>query len=250
MKHEDRFGGERLTLLAARLSCLNSTSFLLITTLLLAPNAIAQTIYKCENADGVIEFTSEPCAENPEKIEIHIEAKEARPRAAHSSGPPVDPALLGQVFGKTPEEVIELIGVPAGTYIDDHVLSWLYPNACRSTEDGEECAEILFEDDQSFQITWLPRDTMEKSVRITQGFDGWRASGRVSEKPYTIADTNVEGLGKAEVVQRLGQPDVKKVFNGAEFWEYKKVPSGEGAEDLFVVYVEFDGDTVVKSVAN
>ena len=117
--------------------------------------------------------------------------------------------------------------------------------------DGQRtCPELLIEDGQMFQITWLPEAVMKKSIVAAQAIAGWERPGPVKDKAFLVSDTDIEGERKATVVRRLGQPDAKKVFNGREIWEYERVKLAAGSADTLTIFVEFEGDIVASSVGN
>ena len=58
------------------------------------------------------------------------------------------------------------------------------------------------------------------------------------------------GSVRAALVDKLGEPDVKCVFDAREVWHYEKVPMGKDDPRLLTIYLEFEGDRVVKSTGN
>lgn len=224
--------------------------------LLVAADAGA-AIYKCNTPDGV-EFSQSPCAKNAVRIDrakskTPATAADAAP-AADTAAPPANLIEIGEVGSLghgTKAEIVALLGEPAATYNKGRTEYWLYANAVRDLDEPERVfAEILVEDGRMFQINWLPEDVMRRSIESARGFAGWKPPASGGEKRFSVADTDVVGKSKREVTARFGEPDVKKVHAGAEWWEYHQVPLTPESPQTLTIYLEFDGDVVTNSVGN
>ena len=154
------------------------------------------------------------------------------------------------VLNKDPKKMIELIGEPAARYFDSTGEYWLYTSCSRTTDNRRLYPEFRISKGKSTQINWLPEDVMKKSVQVAKGFAGWKPPAEIKQKTYTMADSAVMGANKSFVLAKLGSPDFKRVFNGIEVWEYKKVPLNKTDAQLLTVFLEFDGDRVSKSMGN
>ncbi len=49
---------------------------------------------------------------------------------------------------------------------------------------------------------------------------------------------------------KFGQPDAKRIFDGREIWEYRKVKFSTESPSSLTVYLTFDGSIVAESAAN
>ena len=231
---------------------MDKTMILAAGVLLVAADAGA-AIYKCKTPDGV-EFSQTPCAQDAVRIDRE---KSPKPDAAPASGaasPPADLIEIGEVgsLGRgTKAEIVERLGEPAARYTKGRTEYWLFANAVRDLDEPERVfAEILIEDGQMFQITWLPEDIMHRSIETARAFAGWKPPASGGVKRFSVADTDVVGKSKREVTTRFGEPDVKKVHAGAEWWEYHEVPLTPDSPQTLTIYLEFDGDIVTNSVGN
>ena len=65
-----------------------------------------------------------------------------------------------------------------------------------------------------------------------------------------MKDTGVVGKTKADVIEKLGQPDVKKVFNGKEIWVYRKVKMAADKPETISIYLTLEDGKVTESVGN
>ena len=213
---------------------------------LLAPGMTLGAVYKCETPNGVV-FSQNPCAENAEEVEIR-DASPAQTTPGSSGGPvTIRSSLKGFDMAYTPDELLDKHGPPAARYTADNTSHWFYPNGCR-TEDGQvECPEFLMEDGTVFQITWLPEAIMKKSVAAARKIAGWTQPASVREKKFTPSDTNVKGKNKSTVTAKLGKPDLKRVFNGRELWEYRKVRMSSILSNTMTIFLEFEDDKVFSS---
>ncbi len=66
----------------------------------------------------------------------------------------------------------------------------------------------------------------------------------------SLAETAVKGQSKSQVVGKFGQPDAKRIFDGREIWEYRKVKFSTESPSSLTVYLTFDGNIVAESAAN
>lgn len=217
----------------------------------LCATAGAQSIYKCKTPGGVM-FSQKPCGEDAVKLSSKKSSgsTSATVRQSTRRQPTIDIEKFRRVGVSTAAEIIELIGPPAASYTHRGTEHWLYSNASKEINGQPVCPEILLENGESFQITWLPRETMLKAVVAANRFKGWERPGPVKDKPFVISDTDVQGENKTTVVRKFGQPDAKKVFNGHEWWEYEKVRLNSGDAQSYTLFLEFEGDTVASSAAN
>lgn len=156
-------------------------------------------------------------------------------------------AFLGS---KPLEKVIETVGEPAARYKDLNHEYLLYPNAVRVKDGVRSCCEVMFSKGKMTQINYLPEEVMKKSVEVVKGFGDWKPPEELKLKSFPILGTHVVGKTKVELVEILGQPDVKRVFNGMEVWDYQKVPMEKGSEKLLTLFVEFEGDKVSGTKGN
>jgi hypothetical protein len=163
----------------------------------------------------------------------------------------VDIKKFKYIGGKSFDDIIALVGQPAARYKAGDVDYWLYDNAFKEEEGKRKCPELLFEKGEVFQISWIPDEIMKKSVMVAKGFGDWTPPTEIKEKTFTVSDTGVVDKTKSEILENFGSPDVKKVFNGKEVWEYKKVSMGKEAPEMYVtIFLEFEGEKVVSSVGN
>ena len=227
------------------------SKLLVIGCLLAATQGYATSIYRCDTSGGVI-FSEKPCA--PDAIAIKTKSPQAlRNSPAGRPGGPL-PSVDFQKFNtlgvQSTEKIIAVVGRPAASYLHGDIEHWLYPNAIRRSELGSHCPEILLVDGKSFQIDWLPEPVMKKSVAIAGGFADWSPPTEIKEKSFDLADAEVAGSEKANIISSLGQPDAKRVFNGSEIWEYEKVRLAQDKADTVTIFLEFDGDFVTTSAEN
>lgn len=217
--------------------------------LLVCAEALGGSIYRCNTPEGVV-FSQSPCAKDAVRLD-----REAPPAPEESAAqePPaelIDIGEIGALGDGSKEAIVERLGQPAAKYVIDGTEHWFYPNATDESADQPVFAEMLIEDGQMFQITWLPEDVMRRSVPSARRIAGWVQPDRISEKHFDIADTDIVGNSKGDVAGKLGQPDAKKVFDGREWWEYRKVALSPDSSQTLTIYVEFDGDRVISSVGN
>lgn len=152
--------------------------------------------------------------------------------------------------GKTSAQVIEKVGAPAARYQGGLYEYWLYPNAVRERDGVRRCVEAVFKSGKMTQMNFLTEETMKKSVEIVKGFGDWAPSAEVKVKEFYALGTSMVGKTKTEVVEAFGQPDVRRVFNGKEVWDYQKVPMEKGSEKQLTVFVEFEDDKVSGTTGN
>ena len=72
----------------------------------------------------------------------------------------------------------------------------------------------------------------------------------IRKKSFSVGDTVVVGKSKSQVVSKLGQPDIKRVFNGRELWEYQDVQFAADNPETLNIYLTFEGDIVASSAGN
>ena len=211
---------------------------------------LSTQVYKCETASGVV-YSAQPCADDAQVVNVRSRSTggaAARPTAVNQ--PPIDTEKFDNLADLDAEAVLSEIGLPAGLYYNNDLEYWFYPNACRD-EGRRECVLLLVKDDRPVQINWLGEQEMQQSAEIARSFGGWRPPEQVRDKTYSITGLgDLRGLSKTTLVARVGQPDVKRVFNGVEIWEYRQVRMQPGASERLTMYVEFDGSEVVNSSAN
>ncbi len=219
--------------------------------MLSAAPAFAGSIYKCNTQDGVV-FSQRPCA--PDAIELKYGNSKRATQSTDGQERPtagmIDIRLFDKVGAKTAEAIVELVGHPAAKYIhngDDH---WLYPNAVKVEGERRLCPELYLRDGREYQISWIPEDTMKKSVIAAQGFSDWKEPSSIRKKTFSVGDTVVMGKTKSQVVSKLGQPDAKNVFKGREIWEYKDVQLAANNPETLTIYLTFEGDIVATSAGN
>ncbi len=225
--------------------------FSILVCVLACPSAMAKSIYKCKTASGIL-LSDKPCGKAAEQLSKK-ESSGHSSATSQQSGPPrsaIDIEVLDGLVAASPEETIEQIGPPAASYTHRGTEHWLYPNAVREEGGRRTCPELLFEDGRRYQITWLPEAIMQQSVIAANRFRGWKPSGPVQQKPYSIAQAAVVGESKSTVNRKMGQPDTKRVYNGRELWEYEQVRYDSGNADTVTIFLEFEGDTVSSSVGN
>lgn len=217
---------------------------------LLPASVAAQSIYKCRTPDGVM-FSEKPCGEDAVKLsEKRSSGTTSATRHQRSGSLPAVPIERFESLPQQAEAIIALVGPPAASYTHRGTEHWLYPNAVGEVSGVRACPEVLLEDGERFQITWLPEEVMQRAVVAAQAIGGWERSGPVVDKPFFATGTDLRGERKAAVVRRYGQPDAKKVHAGREWWEYERVPVSRDDPRQLTVFIEFDGDVVASSAAN
>lgn len=157
-------------------------------------------------------------------------------------------AKFDKVFNKTPEQVVEIAGDPAGSYVDGDSSYWLYPNVVREKDGVRTCPELMFKRGKVSQVNQILEETMKRSIAAAEKFKDWKPPANVKEKEFFLADTRIVGKSRAEVVEKLGEPDGKKVFNGLETWIYRKVRISAEDPQHITVYVEWEDDKVLRTV--
>lgn len=225
--------------------------FSILICVIACPGVMAKSIYKCKTATGIL-LSDKPCGDAAEQLSKKESSGHTSATSRQSESPrsAIDIAVVDELRGASPEATIERIGPPAASYTRRGTEHWLYPNAVREENSVRNCPEMLFEDGRRYQITWLPEAIMKKSVVAANRFRGWKPSGPVKQKSFTIAATGVVGESRSAVTRKLGQPDAKRVYNGQELWEYEQVRYESGNSDTVTIYIEFEGDTVSSSVGN
>lgn len=209
----------------------------------------AQTIYKCKTEQGVV-YSQSPCSDTAEKRTVNA------PAANADSGQAVSATFreLTQderfALGGRSEDILERFGAPAARYREGEEERWLYPNLGRIDDGQRLCAELHISEGSSYQITWLPEAVMRKSVQAARRIGDWQPPTNPARRNFFISGSDPRGLGKAGVIARYGQPDLKKVFNGAEIWEYRGIPMAADNPQRLTLFIEFEGDTVSQSMAN
>lgn len=219
--------------------------------LVLSPTlGLATQVYKCETADGPV-YSAQPCADDAEVVNVRSRSVSGPPsRPTATNQPPIDTALFEDLAEMNAEQILEDIGLPAAMYYNIDLEYWFYPNACRD-EGGRKCALLLIKDDKPIQINWLDEDEIRRSAEVARGFSGFRPPAQIREKTYSITGLgDIRGLTKTMVAARIGQPDVKRVYDGVELWEYRQVRPQPGSSQRLTMVVEFDGDRVADTRAN
>ena len=228
------------------------SKLLAIGCLLAATQGYATSIYRCNTPGGVI-FSEKSCAPGAFAIKTKSSRTTLRNSPAGRPGGPL-PSVDFQKFStlgvQSTEKIIAVVGRPAASYMHGDIEHWLYPNAVRRSELGSHCPEVLLVGGKSFQIAWLPEPVMKKSVAIASGFADWSPPTEIKEKPFDLADAEVAGSEKANIISSLGQPDAKRVFNGNEIWEYEKVRLAPDKAETVTIFMEFDGEFVTTSAEN
>ncbi len=208
------------------------------------------SIYQCKTAKGVV-FSQLPCAENAVRLDEKRSRSSQRPvkKWAGENQSEIDI----EKFNRLPwsqEEVIAYVGRPAATYTHDGTDHWLYPNAVKVTDGQRLCPELLFEDGQRFQMNWIPEKIMKKSVVAARKISDWKQPYPTKQKSFFVTDSGVVGDSKSRVLQKLGKPDAKRVFNGREVWEYEKVRFSNTNNETLTIFLEFENGKVVSSAGN
>jgi len=219
--------------------------------LIAAIPAFAGSIYKCNTQEGVV-FSQSPCAPDAVKLQSGTEQKSSRSTTAQSAPAAghIDVRLFDEVGAEDAETIIATVGHPAARYTHDGTDRWLYPNTVL-VEDGRRLSpELLLENGKHFQTTWIPEDVMKQSVKVAKRLANWRQPESVRDKVMSLAETAVKGQSKSQVVGKFGQPDAKRVFDGREIWEYRKVRFSAESPSSLTVYLTFDGSIVAESAAN
>ena len=91
---------------------------------------------------------------------------------------------------------------------------------------------------------------MKKRKAIALSLNGWRPSGKVVMKTFYVADTDVVGDSKNDILTRFGPPDEKKIFRGREIWEYYKVRNNLYDSKRLSVRFEFEDNIVTSSTGS
>lgn len=226
--------------------------FLLALGLLIAANpAFAGSIYKCNTQEGVV-FSQSPCAPDAVKLKsgtAQTSSQSADARVAPAAGS-IDVRSFDEVGGEDAETIIATVGQPAARYTHDGTDRWLYPNTVKIDDGRRLSPELLLENGKHFQTTWMPEDVMKRSVKVAKRLESWRQPESVRDKVIPLAETAVKGQSKSQVVGKLGQPDAKRIFDGREIWEYRKVKLSAESPTNLTVYLTFDGSIVAESAAN
>ena len=209
----------------------------------------AQTVYKCKTEQGVI-YSQSPCADDAEKRTVSPPSPASDDRAVGSGG--FRELSQDELFsiGGASEDILQRFGPPAARYRKGDEERWFYPNLGQIENGARLCAEIHISEGSSYQITWLPEAVMAKSVQAARRIGDWRPPTNPPRRNFFITGSDPRGLAKPAVVARYGEPDLKKVFNGVEIWEYQRIPmDASGAQNL-TLYIEFEGNSVSQSMAN
>ncbi len=213
--------------------------------------ALGASIYKCTTEEGVV-FSQSPCA--PDAVMLKSGGSKKPNPADAEAREPVEEAGDATIFDALGSEnadvIIDRAGQPEAKYTHDGTEHWLYSNYVKTSAGARVCPELLLENGRAFQVSWIPQDIMKKSVEVGRRLADWKQPGAVGKKAFTLENTDVQGQSKSDVTAKFGQPDAKKIANGREIWEYRKVHVAEGSTDTYTIYLAFDGDTVVSSVAN
>ena len=219
--------------------------------LIAASPAVAGSIYKCNTQEGVV-FSQTPCA--PDAVKLQSGTAQTSSQSADAQGAPaanrIDVGLFDEVGGEDAETIVATVGHPAARYTHDGTDRWLYPNTVK-IEDGRRLSpELLLENGKHFQTTWILEDVMRRSVEVAKRLADWRQPESVRDKVFSLAETAVKGQSKSQVVGKFGQPDAKRVFDGREIWEYRKVKFSTESPSRLTVFLTFDGSIVSQSVVN
>lgn len=159
-------------------------------------------------------------------------------------------SLFSIAQGATLEKVIKRVGQPTGRFKDGNDEYLLYGNSVWEKNGKRSCPEVLMKDGKCLQTNWLPEDVMKNSMAVINNFGDWTPPEEVKGKTFFLSDTGVEGKTKANVLAKLGQPDVKKVFNGKEVWVYRLVRFAKDNDKTISIYLTFEADKVISSVGN
>lgn len=198
----------------------------------------AQTVYRCKTAQGVV-YSQRPCAPDAEKREM-----QPTRRANPVAGETITMAALDGIFMVSEKDVVDRIGQPAARYRVGDDEYWLYPNACRLDGQQRVCAELLIREGASQQVNWLAEATMRKSVRVAQDIGSWKPPLSPPQRAFTIQGIDAVGRTRAMIAHKYGPPDVKRIDNGAEVWEYRGIQTSRIDTTPATLLIEFDGDKV------
>lgn len=231
--------------------------FLTALCLTVTPAAFAATIYKCTTDEGVI-FSQTACAPDAVKLKSSVSARSQSSNNGQApSNGQTQPAAEGGDAGvfdglgaETADVIIDRVGPPVARYVHEGTEHWLYPNYSEVHDGRTVCPELLLENGRLFQTNWHPQDVLKKSAKVARELEGWTEPTTVRRKNFYAVGTDVRGKNKSNIVSDWGQPDGKKIFNGQEIWEYKKVQIAQGNPQMLTLYLTFEGDTVVESAGN
>ena len=219
------------------------------TLLLFAPHAGAQSVYKCKTATGTV-FSQTPCAADAEQIRVRGTKASAGGQTGSVAAAPAGAASvdLDMTWPNTTTEALTMLGKPQAIYYEEDDEYWLYALGCRASD--RKCPELRVVGDKVAQINWHPEATMRRSIAVANGFAGWKPRREDREKAFVVADTQVVGTARAGVAAKLGEPDYKRVFNGIEVWEYRKVRMSATETKSVTLFLEFEGDRVARAIGN
>lgn len=211
-------------------------------------SASGQTVYRCKTATGIV-YSQLPCADDAERREVKAPATAGSAGAAAATRAFVDIGadLLAALRGSA-GEVRARLGDPAASYRIDEAEYWLYEHVGRIEDGQRQLAELRVVNDRAAQVNWMAEDVMRRGVIAARSFAGWQAPAGPRTKTIYATGKDLRGNSKAGVLALYGEPDVKKIFQGTEVWEYRGVPISRENPQLLTLYVEFEAGRV--SVVN
>lgn len=212
----------------------------------------AQSVYKCKTAQGVV-YSQSPCGDDAEKRTVAVPSAPGSSDAASGPVGPFVELTRDERFmvGGSAEKIRQVWGPPAARYRKGNEERWFYPNRGVVENGVRQCIELHVDGDTAYQITYLSEAAMTKSVPIARRIGDWRPpSPMPTRRFYAVGGGDPRGMSKSAVVARFGEPDLKKIFNGIEVWEYHDIPMSQDNPQTLTLFIEFDGDRVSQTIGN
>lgn len=208
----------------------------------------AAEIYRCDGPDGPV-FSDTPCGESAALLDVRFQGEErSEPRGSvdetADDAPPVPLDRVEAALFRTPEEVRELLGLPAAAYVDGEIRHWFYPNIERRSPSPSQ-PEVRFEGGRLYEVVWHAPETMQRLLPLARSLARWEAPRRIRDKPFASRGLSLRGAARDAVEERLGRPDSKRIRDGRERWRYEQVPTTPEAPATGTLTIDFADDAVV-----
>lgn len=210
----------------------------------------AANIYRCTGPAGSVIYSESPCGTDARSVRLPQSAASDRGPSWPVRLYDAAPGSFKDVLGMPATSVASLYGEADARYTDRDTQYWLYALVYETRKGERFCPELLIKDGKVTQLNRVSAETMLRSIDAARAIGRWDPVRSPSLKSFSIRDTAVVGLDKAQVIGRLGLPDHKVVHKGREVWQYEQVPMSPGHARTLTLFLEFEAGKVSSSVGN